>query len=73
MTKEEIKQIENFIFLKMEEYESRETKYGNGVSDGLEMVLKFIYDIHDISDEEVIASLKNTIIFLNQKIFGKRG
>lgn len=34
MTKEEIKQIENFVFLKMEEYENRGTTYGSGVSDG---------------------------------------
>lgn len=41
MKKEEIKQIENFVFLKMEEYENRGTTYGNGVSDGLEMALSF--------------------------------
>ena len=45
MTKEEIKQIENFVFLKMEEYENRGTTYGSGVSDGLEMALMFIYDM----------------------------
>lgn len=68
MTKEEIKQIENFVFLKMEEYENRGTTYGSGVSDGLEMALMFIYDIHDIDDKEVIESLKNTIVFLKRNI-----
>ena len=68
MTNEEIKQIESFILLKIEEYESRNTKYGNGVSDGLEMALRFIYDIHDIDDKEVIESLKNTIVFLKRNI-----
>lgn len=65
MTKEEIKQIENFILLKMEEYENRGTTYGSGVSDGLEMALMFIYDI---DDKEVIESLKNTIVFLKRNI-----
>lgn len=65
MTKEEIKQIENFVFLKMEEYENRGTTYGSGVSDGLEMALMFIYDI---DDKEVIESLKNTIVFLKRNI-----
>lgn len=68
MTNEEIKQIESFILLKIEEYESRNTKYGNGVSDGLEMALKFIYDTHDIDDKEVIESLRNTIVFLKRNI-----
>lgn len=68
MTKEEIKQIENFVFLKMEEYENRGTTYGSGVSDGLEMALMFIYDVHDIDDKEVIESLKNTIVFLKRNI-----
>lgn len=68
MIKEEIKQIENFVFLKMEEYENRGTTYGSGVSDGLEMALMFIYDIHDIDDKEVIESLKNTIVFLKRNI-----
>lgn len=68
MTKEEIKQIESFVFLKMEEYENRGTTYGSGVSDGLEMALMFIYDIHDIDDKEVIESLKNTIVFLKRNI-----
>lgn len=68
MTKEEIKQIENFVFLKMEEYENRGTTYGSGVSDGLEMALMFIYDIHDIDDKDVIESLKNTIVFLKRNI-----
>lgn len=68
MTKEEIKQIENFILLKMEEYENRGTIYGFGVSEGLEMALMFIYDIHDIGDKEVIESLKNTIVFLKRNI-----
>lgn len=68
MTKEEIKQIENFVSLKMEENENRGTTYGSGVSDGLKMALMFIYDIHDIDDKEVIESLKNTIVFLKRKI-----
>ncbi len=68
MTKEEIKQIESFILLKMEEYESRNTKYGNGVSDGLEIALMFIYDTYEIDDKEVIESLRNTIVFLKRNI-----
>lgn len=68
MTKEEIKQIESFILLKMEEYENRGTIYGFGVSDGLEMVLMFIYDLHVIDDKEVVESLKNTIVFLKRNI-----
>ena len=68
MTKEEIKQIESFIFLKMEEYESRNTKYGNGVSDGLEIALMFIYDTYEIDDKDVIESLRNTIVFLKRNI-----
>ena len=66
MTKEEIKQIESFVFLKIEEYENRGTTYGNGVSDGLEMALGFIYNVHDIGDKEIIESLKNTIVFLKK-------
>lgn len=68
MTKEEIKQIESFILLKMEEYESRNTKYGNGVSDGLEIALMFIYDTYEIDDKKVIESLRNTIVFLKRNI-----
>lgn len=68
MTNEEIKQIESFILLKMEEYESRNTKYGNGVSDGLEMALMFIYDTYEVDDKEIIESLRNTIVFLKRNI-----
>lgn len=52
----------------MEEYESRNTKYGNGVSDGLEIALMFIYDTYEIDDKEVIESLRNTIVFLKRNI-----
>lgn len=32
------------------------------------MALRFIYDIHDLDDKEVIESLKNTIVFLKRNI-----